>query len=80
MSTSLDPLVRDLLAWIGSTGRPYDDVMDAWRTSCPHLPVWEDANDRGFVLRTWDHDQAIIRVTDAGRAFCRPDMNGRAGR
>jgi len=25
------------------------DVMDAWHTSCPRLPIWEDANDRGFV-------------------------------
>src|SRR5215211_3084018 len=27
------------------------DVLEAWRTSCPRLPVWEDANDRGFIAR-----------------------------
>jgi hypothetical protein len=26
-------------------------VLDAWRTSCPRLPVWENANDRGFIER-----------------------------
>ncbi len=25
--------------------------MEAWRTSCPRLPVWEDANDRGYITR-----------------------------
>jgi len=26
--------------------------MEVWRTSCPRLPVWEDANDLGFIVRT----------------------------
>ena len=45
----LGPLVLDLLEWIGPSGRPYGEVLEAWRTSCPRLPVWEDANERGFV-------------------------------
>ncbi len=48
---SVDPLIADLLEWIGKAGRPYPEVMDAWRTSCPRLPVWEEANDRGLVVR-----------------------------
>jgi hypothetical protein len=48
MST-VDPLILDLLEWIGPKGRPYAEVMDAWRTSCPRLPVWEEANERGFI-------------------------------
>jgi hypothetical protein len=51
MSDTVDSLILDLLEWIGPDGRPYDEVMDAWRTSCPRLPVWEDANERGFVER-----------------------------
>jgi hypothetical protein len=27
----------------------YSEVIDAWRTSCPRLPVWEEANERGFL-------------------------------
>jgi D-3-phosphoglycerate dehydrogenase len=23
--------------------------MSAWRTSCPRLPVWEEAKKRGFI-------------------------------
>ena len=49
MSETVDALLRDMLDWLARDARPYDQVMDAWRTSCPRLPVWEDANDRGFV-------------------------------
>jgi len=51
MSNSVDDLILDLLEWLGSSPRPYTEVLDAWRTSCPRLPVWEEANDRGYILR-----------------------------
>ena len=51
MSNSVDDLTLDLLEWLGSSPHPYTEVLDAWRTSCPRLPVWEEANDRGFILR-----------------------------
>ena len=40
---NLDPLILDFLEWIGGGPRPYAEVMEAWRTSCPRLTVWEDA-------------------------------------
>jgi hypothetical protein len=52
--------------------RSYADVIDAWRTSCPRLTVWEDAMDRGFAAR--EHTpgrEVMIRLTDAGRGFLR---------
>ena len=49
MTENLDTLILDLLAWIGDEPRPYAEVMEAWRTSCPRLPVWEEANSRGFI-------------------------------
>jgi hypothetical protein len=51
MTDNLDDLILDLLEWLGTSPRPYPEVLDAWRTSCPRLPVWEDANDRGFIER-----------------------------
>jgi hypothetical protein len=51
MTDNLDDLILDLLEWLGTSPRPYAEVLDAWRTSCPRLPVWEDANDRGFIER-----------------------------
>ena len=47
----VDTLILDLLEWLARQDRTYAEVMDAWRTSCPKLPVWEDANDRGFVTQ-----------------------------
>ena len=77
-ATALDPLIADLVAWIDGAPRAYDEVMTAWRTSCPRLTVWEDALDRGFVRRVPAHGTggATVVVTDAGRAFLR--AQGRA--
>jgi D-3-phosphoglycerate dehydrogenase len=44
----VDALVLDLLEWVGRGERPYREVIEAWRTSCPRLPVWETANSRGL--------------------------------
>ena len=43
--TVVDALVLDLLSWLAARERTYGEVTEAWRTSCPKLPVWEDAND-----------------------------------
>jgi D-3-phosphoglycerate dehydrogenase len=51
MSDSVDDLILDLLIWLDSGPRPYAGVLDAWRTSCPRLPVWEEATERGFIKR-----------------------------
>jgi D-3-phosphoglycerate dehydrogenase len=48
-SQAVESLLLDLLEWIGPAARPYDEVLDAWRTLCPRLPVWEEAKERGFV-------------------------------
>ena len=40
--------------------------MDAWRTSCPKLTVWEDANDRGLIFIENGNDRSSVRVTPAG--------------
>jgi hypothetical protein len=50
-SPTVEALILDLLEWIGPDSRPYAEVLESWRTSCPRLPVWEAANDRGFVSR-----------------------------
>ena len=51
MNDTVDYLVLDLLEWLGTAPRPYSEVLDAWRTSCPRLPVWEEANARGYIER-----------------------------
>jgi hypothetical protein len=51
MSDTVENLILDLLEWLGPRPRPYSEVLDAWRTSCPRLPVWEEVNERGYVDR-----------------------------
>ena len=70
MSADLDPLILDFLEWLAPNPRPYAEVMEAWRTSCPRLTVWEDAVDRGFVVRAdADRRARMVAITRAGRAF-----------
>ena len=67
---SLDPLILDLVEWVAREPRPYLELIDAWRTSCPRLTVWEDAVERGFVQREGVSLPAtMVLVTGAGRAF-----------
>jgi hypothetical protein len=65
----VEPLILDLLAWLAEGGRTYEEVMDAWRTSCPKLPVWEDANERGLVVSEEADGRCVVRITAAGRAL-----------
>lgn len=69
MADKIDALLRQLLTWLAQEERPYAEVMEAWRTSCPQLPVWEEANDRGFVDRVQADGRAIVRITSTGRVF-----------
>lgn len=67
MSSEVEPLILDLVEWIARQPRPYVQVMEAWRTSCPRLPVWEDAVDRGLVVRQRDgRDGAVVTITSRG--------------
>lgn len=66
---TIEHLLLDLVAWIAEEPRQYAEVLDAWRTSCPRLPVWEEAVDRGYVRRVAGKAGAVIRVTEAGAAF-----------
>lgn len=65
----LDPLIRDLVQWVARQERPYADVMDAWRTSCPRLTVWEDAVERGLVERVRRDGETLVTATAAGQRF-----------
>lgn len=65
----VEALILDLLQWLTNGERTYEEAMDAWRTSCPRLPVWEDANDRGFITSEHVNGRTVVRVTSPGLAF-----------
>lgn len=67
MAEEHEPLILDLVEWVARQPRPYSQVMEAWRTSCPRLPVWEDAVDRGLVVRQADSSRdPLVSVTSDG--------------
>jgi hypothetical protein len=65
----IESLILDLLEWLAKRDRSYEEVMDAWGTSCPRLPVWEDANDRGLVMKEQVRGRCIVRITSSGLAL-----------
>jgi hypothetical protein len=68
-NAAVESLILDLLDWIAACDRSYEEVIDAWRTSCPKLPVWEDANNRGLVMRQVVNGECLIKITSSGMAL-----------
>jgi len=76
ISETVDNLILDLLEWIGPDQRPYAETLEAWRTSCPRLPVWEDATDRGFIERHHERGRgALVSVSASGAEHLRRHRN-----
>jgi hypothetical protein len=70
MSDILTSLTLDFLAWLDAEPRDYADVMDAWRTSCPRLTVWEDAIDADLITRVHSPGQPVrIGLTRRGKTL-----------
>ncbi len=48
MQTAAHALTQDFLAWVAEAPRSYAEA-EAWRRSCPHLSIWEDAIADGLI-------------------------------
>ncbi|HSG94767.1 MAG TPA: hypothetical protein VLA28_04565 [Afifellaceae bacterium] len=74
MSEENRSLILDLVEWIAKRPRRYCEVMEAWRSSCPRLTIWEDAVDQGLVVRhNRDGTGPLVSVTEAGMALLRAE-------
>jgi hypothetical protein len=63
-------LILDLLEWLAARPRPYAEVMEVWRTSCPRFTVWEDAIDNELIARCRvPGEETLIELSPCGRAF-----------
>jgi hypothetical protein len=60
----MDAPTRELLTWVESRPRTYADVVDAWRSNCPRLAIWDDAVSNGLVRIV----RSQVTLTPAGRA------------
>jgi hypothetical protein len=55
----------ELLRWVEGRPRSYADVVDAWRSNCPRLAVWDDAVTAGLVTASRER----VALTERGRAL-----------
>jgi hypothetical protein len=72
----MDALTLQLLTWISDRPRSYGETMDAWRTTCPRMPIWEDAVSAGLIriVGTGTMRERAVSLTRRGRAL----LNGHA--
>jgi hypothetical protein len=78
MAETINALVLDLVEWIARAPRPYAEVIETWRTSCPRLTIWEDAVEAGYVARESRAGAgSIVTVTADGERLLR--AHGRIG-
>ena len=70
MPEAANLLMREFLTWVASRPRTYAEAMEAWRTCCPRLSVWEDALIGGLIqLEGGTSPQALVKLTPRGRAI-----------
>jgi hypothetical protein len=69
---SMNGVMREFLTWIARCQRTEADVMEAWRSTCPRLTLWEDALaaqlvkvERGVGMRM---GEARVTLTPRGQA------------
>lgn len=69
-SPAVGPPTLELLAWVSTGPRTYRETIEAWRTSCPRLSVWDDAIADGLVevRRDGVPGEALVGLTTAGKA------------
>jgi hypothetical protein len=63
-------LMLQFLDWVASRPRTYTEAMDAWRSSCPRLTVWEDALIWGYIQLNAGGamQQGDVALTPRGRS------------
>jgi hypothetical protein len=70
MQTAAHALTQQFLSWVAEKPRSYADA-EAWRRSCPHLSVWEDAISDGLVRfeNGARMKESRLALTQRGRDF-----------
>jgi len=67
----LHALTLQMLAWLEERPRTYGDTMEAWRTSCPRMPIWEEVVSGGLVVIVpragAGMNGSAVRLTEQGR-------------
>jgi hypothetical protein len=71
-------ILIQFLSWVADRPRRYTQTMEAWRTSCPRLSVWEDAVIDNLV-RIGSGGTRTVTLTERGHGVLRNAQSGQAG-
>ena len=66
MNATTTALRRQMLEWIAERPRDRAELMEAWRTSCPRLSIWEDACLDGLI--DFEPGTGKVILSEAGKA------------
>jgi hypothetical protein len=73
MQRPTSALTLQFLAWIDHRPRTYAEAMEAWRSTCPRLSIWEDAILDGLIRFENEagrpRNDTIVMLTSQGRAW-----------
>jgi hypothetical protein len=59
----------ELLSWVSTRARTYDEAIEAWHSHCPRLTVWEDALVDGLIrIERGGGGRSTVGLTEHGRA------------
>lgn len=75
-------LTLQFLAWVAEAPRTYAQAMEAWRSTCPRLSIWEDAILDGLVefsAAGASRNRSRVVLTARGRARLVASRDARAG-
>ncbi len=65
-------IMIQFLQWVADRPRSRGDVMEAWQSSCPRFPVWEDARAEELIRqRGGEAGESRVELTARGRAALR---------
>ena len=79
MPEPVNPLMRELLTWISSRPRTYDEAMEAWRSTCPRHTVWEDALIEGLIqVKSAGTLQSEVTLTPRGKSILKGNHSHKA--
>jgi hypothetical protein len=70
VAESASLIMLQFLSWVADRPRTYPQTMEAWRSTCPRLSVWEDAIIDGLVRIDNRNGRAVV-LTARGREILR---------
>ena len=76
MSHATYELTLQLLRFIAERPRTHAEVLEAWRTSCPRLSIWEDAYIDGLIER--DSETTLVTLSAKGASLLSSPGRGAA--